>query len=105
MTNKERLISLLGFAPDNNALEGALLDAGVTGSSTYDGTNIVSLKTIAIGLMELLLTTADTSFFNGVTTAGIRYDRASILKRMAMLKAEIGLLDVTGPIITSKSVW
>jgi hypothetical protein len=36
MTNKERLISLLGFAPENNSLEGELLDFDIAPGDTYD---------------------------------------------------------------------
>lgn len=104
MTNKERLISLLGFAPDNNALEGALLDAGIAGSDVYANSNLLTLKKAQLELLELLFSTADTSFFNGATTSGVRYDRATLLKKIEALKDELGL--VAGlPTITSKSVW
>lgn len=95
MTNKERLISLLGFAPDNNALDGTLLDAGIISSDSYVVGNIQALKKCAIELLELLLSTANTSFFNGATTASINYDRAMILKRIQIFKSELGIYDIS----------
>jgi len=106
MTNKDRLISLVGFAPNPNAVDGALLDAGITGSDAYIADNTVALKKCAIQLMELLLTTANTSFFNGATSAGVNYDRATLLKRIQALRRELGLEDFYGPTIIDKSyMW
>ena len=51
MTNKERLISLLGFAPSQDSVEGALLDYGIEGAETYNGSNIKEIKTAAIGVL------------------------------------------------------
>ena len=48
MTNKERLISLLGFAPPTNSAEGALLDAGITEGDAYVAGNLDPLKKCAI---------------------------------------------------------
>jgi hypothetical protein len=103
MTNKERLISLMGFSPDGNAVDGALIDAGITGSDAYDGSNSDDLKTVAIDLMELLLTTPDTTNETGFL---IKYDRAMVLARISQLKTDLGLVQVdVGVTITAKSLW
>lgn len=101
MTNQDRLISFLGFAPSKEAAEGALIDAGIAGNQNYLLENSVPLKKAAIELMELLLTTADTGNENGYT---IKYDRAAVLKRLNLLRIELGVVE-EGPYITSKVVW
>lgn len=106
MTNKDRLISLLGFAPDNNAVEGALLDAGITMAGAYDGSNSVEIKKCAVGLMEVLLTTANTTSNNGATSTSISFDRNAVLKRLQMYKKELGITDGTVPTIKDVSyMW
>jgi hypothetical protein len=102
MTNKERLISLLGFAPADNSLEGELLDFGIVPTGTYDPANSVVLKKAAIKIMELLLTTADTTNENQYA---IKYDRVAVLARIKLLKRELGIVDGSIPTITGKSVW
>jgi hypothetical protein len=102
MTNKDRLISLLGFAPPDNSLEGELLDFGISSSGTYDPANSVLLKKAAIKIMELLLTTADTTNENQYA---IKYDRIAVLARIKLLKGELGMIDESLPTITGKSVW
>jgi len=103
MTNKERLISLLGFAPPVNSAEGALLDAGISETGLYDGSNKDQLKTIAIELMQLLLTTADTE--NTTTGFQVKYDRGSILKRIKALQDELGITSALTPTIKGVRVW
>ncbi len=106
MTNKERLISLLGFAPDNNAVDGALLDYGITADNTYVSTSLISLKRAQLELMELLYTTANTNFFNGATSSGVSYDRGTLLRRIQALRRELGLEDFSLPVIRDKSyMW
>ena len=102
MTNKQRLISLLGFAPSQDSVEGALLDLGIEGEETYNGTNVKLLKKAAIGILELLLTTADTT--QGDPSFAIKYDRAAVLKRIDLLKGELDLLDSV-PTIKAIHVW
>lgn len=103
MTTKERLISLLGFKPaDDNAVTGALTDAGFTGMETYLVTNARAIKIIAVTIMELLLTTADYSSTDGVT---VKYDRNAIQARIKLLKGELGLTDQSFPTISTKRVW
>jgi len=107
MTNKERFISLLGFAPSFDSVDGALIDAGILGTSPYDGTNVIALKKAAIELLQLLLTTADVS--DGNATAGfvhsVKYDRVAILARIKLLKGELGVTDESLPTINTKAVW
>jgi hypothetical protein len=101
MTNKERLISLLGFEPANkDAVEGALVDQGVDPAATYDGSLSISIKKGAIEVIKILLSTADTTNENGYA---IKFDRAAILKRLGQLEDELGLTGL--PTITSKRVW
>jgi hypothetical protein len=102
MTNRERLISLLGFAPESNSLEGEMLDFDITPADIYDPANSVTLKKAAIKIMELLLTTADTTNENQYA---IKYDRVSVLARIKLLKGELGLVDESIPTITGKQVW
>lgn len=102
MTNKERLISLLGFAPPDNSLEGEMLDFDITPAETYEAANSVTLKKAAIKIMELLLTTADTTNENQYA---IKYDREAVLARIKLLKGELGLIDESIPTVTGKSVW
>lgn len=107
MTNKDRVLSLIGFAPSNdNAIDGELLDLGIAGAATYDVSQLVGVKTAAIRVMELLLTTADTSNENGSGfTNSIRFDRNAVLARINQLKNELGLVDTALPYITSRAVW
>lgn len=106
MTNKDRLKSLLGFSlDDDNALEGELQDAGISGATTYDVSQSVPLKTMAIRLMTLLLTTPDTKPADGAIGIQIIYDREAVEKRIIWLQQELGLVDINGPTITAKHVW
>jgi len=103
MTNKERLISILGFSPESNALEGEMLDVGISGTDSYETKNGLVLKKCAIKIMEILLSTADTT--NSVSGFTIRYDRAAIEKRIVLFKTELGLIDESQPFIKSVSPW
>lgn len=80
-----------------------MIDFGIEASDEYTIENAIPVKKGAIAIMELLLTTADTS--NPESGMSIRYDRASVLKRIALLKGEIGLVDDAMPYITSRVVW
>jgi hypothetical protein len=103
MTNKERLISLLGFAPPANSAEGALLDASIDGAGVYNASLSSAIKKVAIQVMELLLTTADTN--NGKVGFNINYDRTAIITRIKMIKGELGIYDESLPTIKGVSVW
>lgn len=80
-----------------------MIDLGIEASDEYTIENAIPVKKAAIAIMDLLLTTADTS--NPESGMSIRYDRASVLKRIALLKGEIGLVDDAMPYITSRVVW
>lgn len=103
MTIKERLIALVGFQPANdNAIEGELVDAGLIGSDVYGASQAVTVKTAAIKLMELLLTTADTKNENGYS---IVFDRKAVQDRIDQLKGELGLVDDSLPVVNGRSCW
>lgn len=102
MTNKERLISLIGFAPPANALDGALLDLGIVGADTYTAANSVDVKKAAIQVIQVILSTADTINENEFQ---IKYDRPSLIKYLDTLKSEVGDDTALAPTITSKPVW
>lgn len=102
MTNKERLISLLGFAPPQNSAEAALIDIGLTESDPYVVGNLDSVKRAAIEVMKVLLTTADTG--NAQTGFSIKYDRAAIEKRIAQLEDELDVV-VDKPTIKGIHPW
>jgi hypothetical protein len=101
MTNKARLISLLGFAPPTDALEGTMIDNLIDGSATYEAEDSLKLKNAAVELITLILTTADTTNTEGFS---VRYDRKAVEARLKALQIELGLID-EGPIITGKSIW
>jgi hypothetical protein len=105
MTNKARLISLLGFKPSNDdALEGALIDAGLTGADVYVSGNSDSIKRAFIQVARLLITTADTTPSD--IGMGIRYDRDALLKLIAQYEKDLGIIVDEKPTITNKSyVW
>lgn len=102
MTNKERLISLLGFAPPPNSAEAALIDIGLGETDTYIVGNLDSVKRAAIEVMKVLLTTADTG--NAQTGFSIKYDRAAIEKRIAQLEDELDVV-IDKPTIKGIHPW
>jgi len=103
MTTKERLISLLGFQPANiNSIDGALIDVGLTGLETYTIAQSRQIKTVELSILQLLLSTADTSNIEGVST---KYDRRAVEARIKLLKGELGLTDLSQPTINTKRVW
>lgn len=94
MTNTEKIISLIGFAPDSNSLEGALMDCNIVGYENYQVVNLPALKLAAIALIDKLISTPDTS--NPVSGMSIRYDRPSMLAIRKLLAT---------PTLTSKHLW
>lgn len=88
----------------NNSIEGALIDSGVDGNTTYDpvlyGTGV---KTAAILVCQTLLTTADTQ--QESSGQKITYDRVAIQKRIDNLKKELGIADETVPTVRGVEVW
>lgn len=105
MTNKERLISLIGFSPAINAAEGALLDNALDPTALYVPANINTVKKSAIEVMSALITTADTG--NSITGFNSKYDRAAILKLIDQFKDDILGLGTIGSnkIIKGISPW
>ncbi len=101
MTNKERLISFLGFQPDTNASEAALLDINLDGTDYYEAVNYKMVRLAAIQLMEILLTTPNTT--NQITGYSITYDRDAVERRLYRLKLEAGL--ELGPYIRAINKW
>ena len=110
MTNLERLISLIGFAPSNNdSLQGALIDFGINGADTYTVANKLVVKKAAIQVIQLLLSTADTN--NGMSNGAgfeIKYDRQYLLDYRDRLKKEVEEAEngvESNRLITGKTVW
>ena len=103
MTNKDRLISLIGFTPSNsNTLDGALIDLGLVGTNLYTVQSTISVKKAAIQVIQVILSTPDTNDQN----FSIKYDRGALLKLLATLKDEVGERDpLLIPTITVKRVW
>jgi hypothetical protein len=107
MTNKDRLISFLGFAPPNESIDGELIDAGIDGSDDYDISLKDGLKLMAIRILQLILTTADVS--DGNAAAGfvhsIKFDRVAVLARIKLLENELGIDAGTLPTIRGLQIW
>lgn len=103
MTNKERLISLAGTDPANGALEGALMDAGINGSGAYDSSLSIPLKKCAVQVLQLLLTSPDTTTQDGMNIE--KYDRQAVMNRIKLLQDEINGDQIAVPTIRGRSVW
>jgi hypothetical protein len=105
MTNTERLIALLGFQADPVAIEAALLDNSITGSDDYEAANLIPIKKAAIALIEILLSTPDTS--NSVTGYSVNYDRGFAEKRLNALRSSAGIAipGAGNPTIRGVSPW
>lgn len=104
MTNKERLISLIGFAAKDDAIEGELIDQGVTGSDSYNGSKLTELKTGALNLLKLIISTPDVEDDNGTGfTTSTKFDRSAVLERIKQLEDELGLS--VGSSIEAKPMW
>lgn len=106
MTNRERVISYLGFEPNKLSVESSLLDAGLIGADEFDindTTNNNAAKTATIRLIDILFSTPDTTNENGYV---IKYDRASLLRLQDKLQSEIdGVIIATGPTIRAINKW
>lgn len=55
-------------------------------------------------MLQLLLSTADTTQGTGETAFAVKYDRAAIEKRIQLLNEDLGLTDGI-PTIDSKKAW
>ncbi|MES2620240.1 MAG: DUF6706 family protein [Bacteroidota bacterium] len=89
MTNKERLLAMLGFSPSPQAINAALIDFQIQGDIVYDGSAYPLIRLAAIRLMEVLITTPNVS--NGEAGLSTTYDRGAIERRIASLKSEINI--------------
>jgi hypothetical protein len=108
MTNKEKLISLIGFAPSNgNVLIGALQDVGLVDTDTYvvGEASLLTIKKAKLQVLRILYSTPDTTTSNaGVVASSIKYDRDNLKKDIESLEVELGLT-VAAPYITTRPVW
>jgi hypothetical protein len=86
VTNKERVISLVGFEASDTAIEGALIDNDLTAGSTYEKANAVPVAKAAISVLRSLIVS---SVKEGGYT--INYDKDLIVKRIQSLEKEYGL--------------
>jgi hypothetical protein len=102
MTNRERLIALLGFSPNKDAVTAVLIDSGIADSGDYVPASLVALKKCAIPLMQLLLTTPDMTNETGFV---IRYDREALLKVLAQYKADVGIVEGIATIKNVSYLW
>lgn len=103
MTNKEALISVLQCEVDDNALEKALIDAGIIGSDAYTAGTSESIDKCALPILQGLLSQANISE-GGFSKS---FDRAAIQARIKTLATKYNLTDYldTVPRITSKRPW
>lgn len=103
MTNKDYLISLLGYTPTVLMLEGLLLNQGLTGNIVYVETDYLKMKRALHQGLLLLLSTPDIQQGNGETSNSIKYDRKMIHERILMLEKELGIY--RNPTIKGKQPW
>lgn len=88
MTNRDRTIAMLGFTPDENGVQAELMDLGINALSTYDPVNYSKINRAARKLIEVILSTPDTS--NSITGFGVSYDRRALEVRLKLLREEEG---------------
>lgn len=91
---------MLGFTPNEDALTAELIDRNIEPGDSYDTANLPALRLAAIKLIELLLSTANTS--NASIGYLVSYDRDAVIKRLEMLKRDAGLSSNT---IKSINFW
>lgn len=101
MTNKESLISLVGFAPNKEALERCSIDYEFDPTAAYAKGLQSTLKKAAIDLLRGLISTPNTWNENGYK---IEYDRDAILALIAQYEEDLGIVKAQ-PIIRGKRVW
>jgi hypothetical protein len=107
MTIRDAILSELGFAPGNaNTVDKAIDDQGLTGVATYDSaTHLIDVKKVALNILKILLSTPNTSTSTGgVTTSSMTYDRNAILKRIADIEYDLGILRAV-PTIKALNIW
>jgi hypothetical protein len=87
MTNKEALVAVIQISVNDNTLEKALLDQGITSSSNYTAANTSKIDIAAIAVLEGVRSAPDISE-GGFS---IRYDRPAIERKIEALKHKTGL--------------
>jgi hypothetical protein len=97
MTNKEALVAVVLVDANDNLLEKALADGSITSTDNYSPENSQAVDSAAISVLRSILSMPD------ITEGGysIRYDRASIQKRIDALAANVGIDN--GPVIRDAS--
>lgn len=100
MTNTEAIQAVVGFTINNNTVTKALIDAGIDGNATYTAENSVAIDTIAVTLLQLLLSKPD--IVEGDYSE--KYDRAAIEERIAYLSKKLDLIDLL-PTIRGIRPW
>lgn len=99
MTNREALIAELQISGySENAVDKALLDAGLVGGGTYTPDNT---KQVAIATVKVLNTMLGTKSVSEGDLS-ITY---SIGERIAAINDEHGLLVKGRPTVTARNVW
>lgn len=106
MTNKAKLLSLIGFAPSNaDVVIGALQDVGLTDTDNYVPTdsNLLVMKKAKLQVLRTLYSTADVTTSNsGIVSNSIEYDRNALDKEIKRLEGELGI--IVTPVSTVRAV-
>lgn len=93
MTNKEAVVAVIGVTGNDNTIEKALMDAGITSDDVYSSSNVKQIDMAAISVLETMLAT------KSVSEGGysVEYD---IKNRLDYLKARNNV-----PTITALNIW
>lgn len=107
MTTKAYIISMLAFAPDNtDSVDAQMIDQSIDPAVTYNPSMKLACVKAAIGVMQMLLTTADTrNRIDGTMDHQIQFDRAQVMARIKLLKGENNILDNSMPNISAPRIW
>lgn len=89
MTNREALISLVGFPPNKAALERCSVDHSFDPAGTYTLGTKDQLKKAAIDLLNALISTPTTWNENGYK---IEYDKDAILALIGTYEDDLGIV-------------
>lgn len=104
MTNKQRLIGLLGFTPQNNTVDAELIDVDIDGAATYvyNAANLIALKKCAINILQVALSMANTN--DGLSNFQINWRPGDLQDYINILKEQVG--DTSGrPSIKGVCRW
>jgi hypothetical protein len=100
LTNREKILSILGHASPTNAVEGVMIDNDIIGYDPYVKDNLIPVLKAKKSLLRILLSTPDTTNENGY---GIKYDRKAIRDDIKDTEDEIS--GIEGPTLTSCVLW